>query len=72
MKNKHKNVKLDTFLNQKVKVKFTDNSWSEGVLIWRDTPDLFKNMRYSGYYLVMDNYNLHFTKSDVKHIERIY
>lgn len=71
MKNKHKNVKLDTFLNQKVKIKFTDNLWDEGVLIWVDEPNLNKNLWYSGYYLVMDNYNLHFYKSDVKHIEKI-
>ena len=72
MKNKHKNVKLDKFLGQTVRVKFTDNSFTEGVLIWNDKPDLTKNMWNSGYYLVMDNYNLHFNKSDVKHIERIY
>ena len=71
MKNKHKNVKLDTFLNQKVKIKFTDNLWDEGVLIWVDEPNLNKNLWHSGYYLVMDNYNLHFYKSDVKHIEKI-
>ena len=72
MKNKHKNVKLDAFLNQKVKIKFTDNSWDEGVLIWVDEPNLNKNLWHSGYYLVMDNYNLHFNKSDVKRITKTY
>lgn len=30
MKNKHKSIKLDQFLNQRVRVVFTDNSWSDG------------------------------------------
>ena len=71
MKNRHKSVKLDAFLNQRVIVTFIDNSWSEGVLIWADEPNLNKNMWHSGYYLMMDNYYLHFVKSDVKHIGRI-
>lgn len=71
MKNKHKNVKLDKFLDQTVRVKFIDNSFTDGVLIWNDAINLEKNFNHIGYYLVMDNYSLFFHKSDVKHIERI-
>lgn len=71
MKNKHKNVKLDKFLGQTVRVKFIDNSFTEGVLIWNDAINLDKNFNHIGYYLVMANYSLFFHKSDVKHIERI-
>ena len=72
MKNKHKSVKIDEFLNQRVRVVFTDSSWSDGVLIWVDKPDLNKNLWHSGYYLIMDNYNLFFIKSDVKRITKTY
>lgn len=72
MKNRHKSVKIDEFLNQKVRVVFIDNSWSDGVLIWVDKPDLNKNLWHSGYYLIMDNYNLSFRKSDVKRITKTY
>ena len=72
MKNKHKSVKLDNFLNQRVRVVFTDNSWSDGVLIWADEPNLDKNIWRSGYNLIMDNCNLHFAKSDVKRITKTY
>ena len=72
MKNKHRNVKLDQFIGQTVRVKFIDNSFTDGVLIWNETINLNKNFNHVGYYLVMANYNLFFQKSDVKHIERIY
>ena len=72
MKNKHKSVKLDNFLNQRVRVVFTDNSWSDGVIIWADEPNLDKNIWRSGYNLIMDNCNLHFKKSDVKRITKTY
>ena len=72
MKNRHKSVKIDEFLNQKVRVVFIDNSWSDGVLIWVDKPDPNKNLWHSGYYLIMDNYNLSFRKSDVKRITKTY
>lgn len=72
MKNKHRNVKLDNFLNQRVRVVFTDNSWSDGVLIWADEPNLDKNIWHSGYCLLMDSCNLHFVKSDVKRITKTY
>lgn len=71
MKNKHKDVRLDKFLGQTVRVKFIDNSFTDGVLIWNDAINLEKNFNHIGYYLVMANYSLFFHRSDVKHIERI-
>lgn len=71
MKYSHRSIDIDAFLNKNVRVTFFDNSWSDGVLIWVDKPNLDKNIWHSGYYLIMDNCNLHFVKSDVKRIKKI-
>lgn len=73
MKNySHRSEKLDAFINKNVRVTFFDDSWSEGVLLFKEKLEPPLYLPCQRYYVLQNNgVYMGFAKTTVKRIENI-